>query len=388
MEARTLHSRFAALAIGLGVAVCAIIAIWALFPAQSQADANREYSYVYSGAKSSSVDFVEAGMDDTSLLTFGSSEFSTPSRLVPQVPSQVFGTTDYGLRPMLVGEAFDQSLWHTIALGAYADAGIPHQKAVLIVAPGWFTDGGQDAETFQARFSYSLYQRFCANPQIPDDVKQQVQSRLAQLGVDETQLQAASPSLPQDFLNGIVFGALDDLKLRQSLLEVRGKGMERVTAQNAETPNFEALRQEAAETAAQMSTTNDWGLEDDFYTQQLQPVFDDLAGSRSGETYSQTPEYDDLDCYLAVADACGIEVLVVISPVMGPYYDHIGIDQQTRNSCYDHIRSVVGTHPGAKIADFSDREYEKYFLYDIVHFGWTGWIDVEQALYEFAQGGL
>jgi D-alanine transfer protein len=41
----------------------------------------------------------------------------------------------------------------------------------------------------------------------------------------------------------------------------------------------------------------------------------------------------------------------------------------------------------AKLADFSDREYEKYFLFDIVHFGWTGWIDVEQAIYEFAKGG-
>ena len=49
------------------------------------------------------------------------------------------------------------------------------------------------------------------------------------------------------------------------------------------------------------------------------------------------------------------------------------------------VRAVVADHEGAKLADFSDREYERYFLYDIVHFGWTGWIDVEQSIYEFAQ---
>ena len=34
-------------------------------------------------------------------------------------------------------------------------------------------------------------------------------------------------------------------------------------------------------------------------------------------------------------------------------------------------------------ADFTDREYEKYFLFDTVHFGWTGWVDVEEAIYDF-----
>jgi len=42
---------------------------------------------------------------------------------------------------------------------------------------------------------------------------------------------------------------------------------------------------------------------------------------------------------------------------------------------------------GCAVADFSDREYEQYFLYDIVHFGWTGWVDVEEAIYDFYTQG-
>ena len=72
---------------------------------------------------------------------------------------------------------------------------------------------------------------------------------------------------------------------------------------------------------------------------------------------------------------------------MGPYYDHIGITESTRQAAYGRIRNIVNAHVTAQFADFSDRDYERYFLFDIVHFGWTGWIDVEHAIYDFVMGG-
>ena len=386
MDKHILHTRLAALAIGVGLAACAITLVCLLFPAQSETRPGVDYGYVYSGVKSSSVEFVEAAMTEESLMVLGSSELSTPRRLVPQVPVQVFGKADYGVRLMLIGEAFDQSLWHAIALGAYQDAGIPRNKVVLIVTPGWFVDGGQDSDTFKTRFSYSLYSRFNANANVPEEAKRYVRNRLEQLGIDETTISSVNPSLPQDYLNALALKALDDLKLRQGLISVRDKGIELVDEDTPSTPDFESLRKEAEQTGAEMSTTNDWGVEDGFYTGQLEPALTDAEGSRAGETYTDTPEYDDLDCFLDIADACGIEVLVVLSPEMGPYYDYIGISKDVRSNCYERVRSIVNDH-NAQIADFSDREYEKYFLYEIVHFGWTGWVDVEKSIYEFAQDG-
>ena len=386
MDSRTLHTRLAALVVGAAVAVVAVVCAFVLFPNQAIVRERIDYGYVYSGTKSSSVDFVESALTDESLIVFGSSEFSTPRRVVPQVPGQVFGTADYGVRLMLVGEAFDQSLWHTMALGAFEGAGIPQRKVAIIATPGWFTDGGQDADTFGTRFSYSLYRAFAANPHVPDDAKAYVRKRLLEQGIDEVTVNAAAPTLPQDYLNGWVIGALDDLKLRQGLVEVRGKGTELVDAAEPAVPDFAAMRAEAAKMGAEKSTTNDWGLEDAFYREQLEPALPDLKDSRAGETYSDTPEYDDLSCFLDVADACGVKVLVVLAPESGPYYDYIGIDAETRKGCYDRVREVVASHK-AQLADFSEREYEKYFLFDIVHFGWTGWIDVEQSLYEFARDG-
>ena len=395
MKPHVLHTRLAALAIGVAIAACAIAGVSFALPAQSVSDANVDYGYVYSGVKSNSVAFAESAMTEESLLVFGSSELSTSANVVPQVPAAVFGGNDYGLRLMLVGEAYDQSLWHAIALGAYARNGVPRDKVVLIVGPGWFVDGGMDAETFKTRYSYSLFAGFCANGSIPPETRDYVRDRLLSYGVDETQISANAGGLPQDALNAAVFGAIDDLRIRQGLAEVRDSGMPLASSadgasgagtSHADVPDFEAMREQALVDGAAMSTTNDWGVEDGFYTKRLEPVLEDARGSRVDETYSDTPEYDDFDCFLDIADACGIETLVVISPVMGPYYDHIGITPEVREGCYERIRAIASAHPNATVADFSDREYEKYFLYDIVHFGTVGWTDVDEAIYEFAMG--
>lgn len=371
-----------------GVAVAAAVVAGSFFvlPPQATHDEAVDYGYVYSGAKSSSVDFIKANLRENSLLVLGSSEFSTPARTVPQIPAQTFGTNDYGIHTMLVGEAFDQCLWDAMALGALADGGLPHNKVAVIVGLGQFTDGGLDNSSFGERFSYTLYQGFCANEQVPAELKAYVRERLSQQGIDETTIRSGMPENPLELIDGMVLGAMDDLKLRHGLREVRAKGITMLDG-SAVAPDWGALREEALLTAQTMSTTNDWGTEDEFYTTQLAPALDGLKDARKEETYTNTPEYEDLDCFLSVCDACGIQPLVVIQPSLGPYYDHIGISRDTRWSAYQHIRDVVATHPNARLADFSDREYEKYFLFDIVHFGWTGWIDAEHALYDFAQDG-
>ena len=371
---------------GIAVAAAVVAGAHVVLPAQSTTDADSDYGYVYSGAKSSSVDFVKANMDDSSLLVLGSSEFSTPAKTVPQIPSQTFGNANYGLRPMLVGEAFDQCLWDAIALGAYADGGLPRNKVVVIVGLGQFTDGGLDASTFGERFSYSLYEGFCANESIPADLRDYVRKRLVEQGVDETTVRAGMPGNPIERIDGAVLADMDDLRLRSQLSDVCARGIERAGG-DAVQPDWEALRAEGLACAQQMSTNNEWGAEDDFYASQLEPVLEKLKDARAEETYTDTPEYDDLECFLSVCDACGVEPLVVVQPVLGPYYDHIGISRETREAAYQRIRDIVAKHANASIADFSDREYERYFLFDIVHFGWTGWIDAEHAIYDFAMGG-
>lgn len=353
----------------------------ALLPSQSHVDSQKNYGYVYSGAKSSSVEFNLLGNGDNSYLLFGSSELSTSASAVPEVPAKVMTTYDFGYDLTYVGEAYDQSLWHAMALGAYAPA-YDKSKAVIIVSPGWFSDGGLDADTFGLRFSYSLYRQFCENPAISQESKDYLAWRLAQQGIDDSTIQAGLRTLPQDYLNDAVMAFQDDLTLRQELVEVRNQGSE--SAEKQPAPSFDELYAQARADAAAVSS-NDWGIQDAYYEQKILPSLDRLKDMHTDETYTDTPEYDDLTFFLKVAREVGIEPLVVVSPMQGDFCDWEGISKDARDRCYSRIRTIC-QQAGVECADFSDREYQRYFMCDPVHFGWVGWVAVEEAIDDFIAG--
>lgn len=373
----------ASIAVGCALFVAGYFGVQTLLPAQDVHDSNRNYGYVYSGAKSSSVAFNTKADADDSVLLFGSSELSTPSSTVPQVPSAVFGRNNYGIDLTFVGEAFDQSLWHAIAAGAYAP-NVDNKKCAIIVSPGWFEDGGVDSQTFGLRFSYQLYRAFCDNPDISDTSKAYLAKRLAEQGIDDMTINAGMRTLPQDYLNDVVLTTMEDMKVRRDLISVREGGLDQ-SERSTEMTSFKKLRKQALADAVASCTTNDWGIDDAFYTTNLEGQLDRLKDRHLDQTYTDTPEYDDLNFFLKVCREVGLEPLVIISPLHGEFFDHQGISKNVRTSCYDRIRLICEKHE-VQCADFSDREYEKYFLHDIVHFGWTGWVAVEEAIYNYVNG--
>ena len=96
-------------------------------------------------------------------------------------------------------------------------------------------------------------------------------------------------------------------------------------------------------------------------------------------------EWADFQCFLKVCKEAGLEPLVVILPMHGSWYDEMGVTSDTRAQFYDQARSLCD-EAGVAYADFSSCEYEKYFLCDTVHPGWIGWVRIEHAVYDFANG--
>ena len=39
---------------------------------------------------------------------------------------------------------------------------------------------------------------------------------------------------------------------------------------------------------------------------------------------------------------------------------------------------------GATVLNYGNREYDDYFLFDVMHVGVKGWMEVEKELYKFA----
>ena len=373
-----------ALLIATALFAVAIFVVYQVLPPQAKpGEEGKDYGYVYSGVKSSSVDFTTATMVDDAILLFGSSELSTPPSLVPQVPASTFGMRNCGLDLVYVGEAYDQSLWQAIAAGAYAPR-LESKKVAIIVSPVWFEDGGLDNDLFKTRFSYSLYRACMANDALSDETRAYVAKRLAEQGVDASVVAAGFANNPIAVIDDAVYSAMDDLKLRDGLREVRDKGFEHPVG-SGESIDFQALRGHALDDALERSH-NEWGFDDSSYAEAVGEHKDAIKGKLAGQTYSDTPEYDDFELFLKVCTESGLEPLVVISPLSGDYYDWVGINSEVRNSSYERIRGLSEKY-GAAVADLSGHEYELYFLHDQVHFGWLGWVDVEQALYEFAKEG-
>lgn len=373
---------FCGMLLGIALFLLALCCIQVVLPAQSSTSANVDYGYVYSGAKSESVDFVRAASTDDTVLLFGSSELSTPAKTIAQVPAEVFGMSDYGLDLMYIGEAYDQSLWQAIAAGAHGND-VKNKKIVLIVSPTWFEDDGLDEETFKLRFSYELYQAFCENPSISDSSKAYVAQRLAEQGIDTVTIGAGTRKSAIDVLNDAVLSAISDLQIRSKLLDVRERGFDQAL-DSFEPLDFSALREQALADAEAMCTTNDWGMDDDFYEKNIDGRLDRLKDTQTDEHFSNKTEFQDFSFFLKVCEEAGLEPLVIISPVHGEFYDWVGTSQSERQKCYDRIIEICKSHK-VPYEDFSDKEYENYFLHDIVHFGWTGWVAVEEAIYDYVK---
>lgn len=361
------------------IALCvAVAALMLLLPPQEEQDYALDYGYVYSGAKAESVAFTTAGMDDHTYLLFGSSELSTPKDVVAQVPSAIFGQNAYPVKLACIGEAYDQSLWQAIAVGAYGATDVSRRIAI-IVSPTWFENDGLSSETFQLKFSYPLYRAFCDNSQVSASTKSYVAKRLQEQGISETVVEAGEGDSLSAAINNAAFSFADDLRLRADLAEVRKNGIPRI-GDATEEPDFEALAWDAQVEALVESTNNAWGMDDAFYEANLAGREEALRGTQSDEHFNNGAEYQDFAVLLKVCREVGFEPLVIISPVHGEFYDLVGTDPADRERCYERIRALCEEND-VSVADFSDKEYENYFLHDIVHFGWTGWVAAEEAIY-------
>ena len=149
--------------------------------------------------------------------------------------------------------------------------------------------------------------------------------------------------------------------------------------------NREAWLQKAikAEQEGEEQNQNPFYMDESAY-KRLKPHLAKKEGINSDayKGYQTGPEYSDLECFLKVCRQLEIEPLIVIVPVNGYYYDFTGFPKEARQNYYEKVRTLAESY-GAKIADFSDQEYTKYFFEDRVHLGKKGWVMVDESLYEF-----
>ncbi|MFV5916756.1 D-alanyl-lipoteichoic acid biosynthesis protein DltD, partial [Bacillus cereus] len=59
-----------------------------------------------------------------------------------------------------------------------------------------------------------------------------------------------------------------------------------------------------------------------------------------------------------------------------------GFPKERREAYYKKVHEQI-EKAGYPIADFSNHEYDKYFLKDHMHLGWKGWIYIDEVIQQF-----
>ncbi len=68
--------------------------------------------------------------------------------------------------------------------------------------------------------------------------------------------------------------------------------------------------------------------------------------------------------------------------VNGWYYDYTGIGVEERREFYSKLEKIAKDN-GFDVLNLNNKEYEKYYLSDVMHLGWKGWLNVTEEMYKY-----
>ncbi|EEM37492.1 hypothetical protein bthur0004_67240 [Bacillus thuringiensis serovar sotto str. T04001] len=147
---------------------------------------------------------------------------------------------------------------------------------------------------------------------------------------------------------------------------------------------FEKILNHAENTGKMESNSNTFGIVNHYYNKNIKNKLDNLKGFRAHESYKESPEYKDLQLLLDILKQKKAKPLFISIPFNGPWYDYAGVPKERRDEYYNKIHEQI-KKAGFPIVDFSNHEYDKFFLKDTIHIGWKGWVYFNEEIKKFYQ---
>lgn len=297
---------------------------------------------------------------------------------------------------MLIGAGYYQSLSHAITLASLGED-VQKKEAILFLSPQWFRKAGVQPEAFTSRFSESHYIAMLKNTHLRKEVKDYMINRSHELlKVDPaTQKRAelynrvlyTQDASMSDRVNYRIYTRfLKEKELQTAVMQMVKDNVPKasVKAKTDQDPDFASLIKQSVKDGEAQNQGNPFYMDDNAYKWKVRPFMKKKKNQSLNGSYSTSPEYDDLRCFLDVCQDLGIRPLLVMMPVNGYWYDYTGFPKEAREDYYQNIRSVAAEY-NASVADFSDQEYTKYFFEDGVHIGKKGWVMINENIYRFYQ---
>lgn len=329
---------------------------------------------------------------ENTITVLGSSELSSDEE-TPYYPFNCFRSEK--LNALRVGRGGCQSLVHAGIIAAMGEK-LEGKKVMLIVSPQWFTKEGIQKEAAAAFISPDIFEEVLRNKEISEESKEAFAKRALSVLVGSEKTKKTYDALKPIYDNYQKKGLKDRILLtaenyksqwhykKNMLEELRGKdtsGFKQVET-NPELPTKEEMLRQAAKRAERKSSNNAYEVQDDYFNEYMKSRLSSLKNSQKDVDYSDSVEYDDLRLFIKMAKEQDIDLKLISIPLHGKWSDYTGFPKEKRERYYEKIRSLA-KEENLELIDYSDHEYDPYFLKDIMHIGEKGWVYIDEEIQKF-----
>ena len=337
-----------------------------------------KYNTLYS--KYNSYDVLTKNIDENTILLMGSSELVATLEN-EEHPKHLLDYSDKNI--MQIGGGHYQSLLQSIVLGSIG-SDIPVKKVNLIISMQWFEKNGIAKEAFESRVSLDHLYHFFGNKNISNSTKEKMYNRIKNLTdstsfINSTLDNIFSPKFFNNLINPI-------FKYKYNLQEKRNfvkkyKYDSSVNWRKFNGLNWDVLEEKAIERAKKETYNNKFYIENEYYNEYIRNDLKKYEGYMNKQSYSESPEYEDLELFINVAKELGYEVNLIMIPLQGYWADYTGISKDSINEYYDKIKKIASENE-VQLTDYSMYSYKPYFFKDIMHLGRLGFLQLQKDLLE------
>lgn len=350
-------------------------------------DNSIRYSTSYEKYKSR--DILTNNITPNTLVLMGSSE------LVATInedyhPNKIFNYNDFNI--MQIGTSYSQNIIQATTLGSI-EGSMSKRKVAIVESIQWFEKGGTQQDAFLNKASQNHIFHMLENEKISKETKEKLINRIIEITKGNKQQNDIYKKYKSYFIDGkgtIVDKQLMELddaiysfKLKRKFYENHAKADYPLLGDKTPDYNWEQMTDQFVAEVKKKTDNNDYAVDNKYYNTYLRDRYVSLKDAYKDLNYLESPEYSDMELFLTVAEELGIEVEVIILPVNGKWNDYTGVSREMREETYKKIENVAKSH-GATVLNYGNREYEDYFLFDVMHVGVKGWMEVEKELYKFA----
>jgi D-alanine transfer protein len=330
--------------------------------------------------------------DEGDLMLLGSSELSSP---VNQNPINVFPFKGAEYDVSIYGRAYTQTLQHSTIISNTNNIN-SKDKVAIVVSAQWFeSEHGIDGSEFSVNFSELQFYEFFKNNKIEKENKIYYAKRISELlkesGEYGEERIYANLYYKNNLISNSILAVLKPYyNLKEYMLNTKDKvqtikalkGLEDKKENQIKNINWEEEYAKAEREGASKVTSNDINVDDEYYDTYLRDKYDSLKGKLNDVDLLKSKELEDFKFFLDVCKDIEVKPLVILMPVNGLYYDHLGLTKDKRTEFYEIIESIAKEND-FDVLNLQNKEYEKYYLIDVMHLGWKGWLNIDEEMYKY-----